>query len=131
VHGHARPERGEVDVRRADDRPELPIGSGVHWALLTGPEEGDIELLSTTYDVGGASSEDGALLTHAGRETGLIVSGVLHVTVEPATYELGPGDSISFDSTVPHRFWNEGPQPVRAVWLNVGRGRGRAGRITH
>jgi mannose-6-phosphate isomerase-like protein (cupin superfamily) len=34
---------------------------------------------------------------------------------------LGPGDSISFDSTVPHRLTNPGDEPVRGVWVVVGR----------
>jgi len=34
---------------------------------------------------------------------------------------LGPGDSISFDSTVPHRLTNIGDEPVHGVWFVVGR----------
>jgi len=27
------------------------------------------------------------------------------------------GDSIAFDSTTPHRYWNETDEEVRAVWF--------------
>ena len=30
---------------------------------------------------------------------------------------LHEGDSIAFDSQLPHRFWNETPAEVRAVWF--------------
>jgi hypothetical protein len=36
-------------------------------------------------------------------------------------YELEPGDSIAFDSVVPHRFWTVGDVPTRVAWTIVGR----------
>jgi transcriptional regulator with XRE-family HTH domain len=116
-------------VARAGERRPIQMGAGVRWELLADGAAPDLELLRLTYEPGGTSSEDGTLLTHAGRETGLIVSGVMHVTVEDTTHVLGPGDSISFDSSLPHRFWNEGTEPVHAVWLNVGRHAGGAARV--
>ena len=34
---------------------------------------------------------------------------------------LAPGDSVSFDSTTPHRLHNDGREPVTAVWVVVNR----------
>ena len=51
----------------------------------------------------------------------MILSGTLEVTVGFDHYALGPGDSISFDSTVPHHLMNRGDEPVRGVWVVVGR----------
>jgi transcriptional regulator with XRE-family HTH domain len=125
--GAVRP--GATVVRHADDRPAVPIGAGVHWQLLEHRSEPELELLLLDYEPGATSSEDDAMLTHAGSEAGIVLSGTLVITVDGATYRLGPGDSISFDSSVPHRFVNPGDEPVRAVWLNVGRGSGAAGRV--
>jgi mannose-6-phosphate isomerase-like protein (cupin superfamily) len=36
-------------------------------------------------------------------------------------FSLGPGDSIAFDSTQPHRLWNLGDVPVKGIWFVVGR----------
>ena len=36
-------------------------------------------------------------------------------------YELGPGGSIAFDSSSPHRLWTVGDEPVHAVWVVIGR----------
>ncbi|HEY1593809.1 MAG TPA: cupin domain-containing protein, partial [Thermoleophilaceae bacterium] len=58
---------------------------------------------------------------HAGREYGLVTSGALKVTVGHEEYELLPGDSICFDSAVPHRLENMGDEPARAIWLVIGR----------
>jgi quercetin dioxygenase-like cupin family protein len=45
------------------------------------------------------------------------VSGSLTVQVGFETTVLHAGDSIAFDSVVPHRFWNSTPEEVRAVWF--------------
>jgi uncharacterized cupin superfamily protein len=34
---------------------------------------------------------------------------------------LGPGDSLAFDATIPHRFWNAGDVAVRSVWFVLDR----------
>ncbi|HEY4727581.1 MAG TPA: XRE family transcriptional regulator [Actinomycetes bacterium] len=36
-------------------------------------------------------------------------------------HELGPGDSISFPATTPHRLGNHGSEPAVAVWCILGR----------
>ncbi len=34
---------------------------------------------------------------------------------------LGPGDSVSFESTLPHRLHNAGSEVVTAVWIVLDR----------
>ena len=81
----------------------------------------DIAFLYVVYEIGGSSSPNGALMNHGGRECGLVLSGWLEVSVGADTYELGPGDSVAFDSTIPHRVRNIGTEPVHAVWFGIGR----------
>jgi hypothetical protein len=50
-----------------------------------------------------------------------VVSGTLHVTIGFEDYVLGPGDSISIDSMIPHRLSNPGPEPVHGIWFVLGR----------
>jgi len=45
----------------------------------------------------------------------------LGVTIGFQDYELGPGDSVSLDSTTPHRLYNRGTEPVHAIWFVLGR----------
>ena len=72
--------------------------------------------------MGGSSASDEKLMRHPGREYGLVLEGRLGVLLGFDRYSLGPGDSIAFDSTQPHRLWNEGDVPVRGIWFVVGRG---------
>lgn len=112
----------EKHVQRARSRSAIDLETGVRWERLTPPhEDHDIAFLYVIYEVGGSSSPDGSLMSHGGREYGLVLSGWLQVTVGSETYELGPGDSICFDSTVPHRVSNIGAEPVHGVWLGIGR----------
>jgi quercetin dioxygenase-like cupin family protein len=51
-----------------------------------------------------------------------VLSGRLRVSLGfDEEHELGPGDSIAFDSLRPHRLENAGDEPVHAVWFVAGR----------
>jgi transcriptional regulator with XRE-family HTH domain len=108
-------------VQRASTRTALELETGVRWERLTPQADPDADFLYVVYDVGGSSSQGGQAIRHSGREYGLVLSGTLQVTVGFDVYELGPGDSISFDSTVPHCLRTVGAEPVHGVWFVVGR----------
>jgi len=103
------------------ERAAIDLDSGVRWEELAATHEEGIDFLEAIYEVGGASTPDESLMRHHGREYGYIVSGTLNIQIGFQTYVLSPGDSIAFDSTTPHRFFNEGDVPVHAIWFVVGR----------
>jgi transcriptional regulator with XRE-family HTH domain len=109
-------------VVRGDERKAIELDSGVRWERLTAVTERDVDFLYVVYRVGGASCAENSLIRHAGREYGHVIKGRLGVTVGFDTHELGPGDSIAFDSTVPHRLFNAGDEPAEGIWFVVGRG---------
>jgi len=41
----------------------------------------------------------------------------LNVQIGFSEAQLGAGDSLAFDSRIPHRFWNSSHDEVRAVWF--------------
>jgi transcriptional regulator with XRE-family HTH domain len=114
-------EAEEPHVQRAARRKTLELESGVRWERLTSDPDRLADFLYVVYDVGGSSNRDDRAIRHSGREYGLVLSGTLEVTVGFDSYELGPGDSISFDSTVPHRLRNVGDEPAHGVWFVIGR----------
>ena len=94
----------------------------MRWERLTPTAEQDADFLYVVYEVGGASSREGTHMRHMGREYGLVLSGRLRVTIGfDEEHELGPGDSIAFESSRPHRLENAGSEPVEAIWFVVGR----------
>lgn len=114
--------RGPGYVQRHADQQSLSLGSGVRWELLTSEPNADVEFLRTTYDVGSESTPADALMRHSGHEYGTVIAGTLGVTVGFETHELQAGDSISFDSSTPHRLFNAGDDAATAIWVVVGRG---------
>jgi len=115
-------EAGATLVQRRDTRKGIELESGVRWERLTPTAEQDADFLYVVYEVGGASSREGTHMRHMGREYGLVLSGRLRVTIGfDDEHELGPGDSIAFESSRPHRLENAGSEPVEAIWFVVGR----------
>jgi transcriptional regulator with XRE-family HTH domain/mannose-6-phosphate isomerase-like protein (cupin superfamily) len=108
-------------VVRAEDRQSIHLGSGVTWERMSPDTEHGVDFLYVVYEVGGASAPERSLIRHGGREYGHLLSGRLAVTVGFETYELEPGDAISFDSTMPHRLFNIGDTTATAIWCVVGR----------
>jgi len=116
------PPAGAFDpvVRRGGGKT-IQLASGVQWERLTPQTPQDVDFLNVVYEVGSESCPEDSLMRHSGHEYGHLLSGRLGVTVGFDTYELGPGDSISFDSTMPHRLFTVGNEPVQAIWFVVGR----------
>jgi mannose-6-phosphate isomerase-like protein (cupin superfamily) len=101
------------------NRRSIELASGVKWEDLTATSDEELDFVLATYEVGGASTPDGSLMRHHGREYGYVLSGTLGVQIGFKDYELHRGDSIAFDSTRPHRLYNKGDTPVQAIWFVV------------
>jgi transcriptional regulator with XRE-family HTH domain len=108
-------------LQDAATRRRIRLASGVVWERLTTVSEPGVEFLHVTYDVGGASSPEDAYQRHNGHEWGFVLRGTLEVRIGFERYVLGAGDSISIDSSIPHRLANIGSVPVDAIWFVLGR----------
>ena len=125
-----RPAPTDVDappiVQRGCDRRIIDLASGVRWERLTPQSEAMTDFLEVIYSPGGHSTDERRPLRHDGREYGLIISGTLQANVGFESYELGPGDSIAFDSSTPHEYLNKTGDYVQAIWVVVHSEPGRA-----
>jgi transcriptional regulator with XRE-family HTH domain/mannose-6-phosphate isomerase-like protein (cupin superfamily) len=108
-------------VQRADRRHELRMDKAV-WGRLTADHDAENDFLHVVYSPGGESCPPDSLIHHRGVEYGCVISGTLGVQVGFAHYELGAGDSISFDSMTPHRLHNPADVDSVSIWMVVGRG---------
>ena len=86
---------------------------------FTTESEPGVEFLYVVYEVGGASSPEDAFQRHNGHEWGYVLSGTLQVTVGFRQYLLEAGDSLSLDSTTPHRLANVGDTPGTGLGLVI------------
>jgi transcriptional regulator with XRE-family HTH domain len=113
--------RAPIPVLRVADRSAIQLESGVRWERLTARTEKGVEFLYTVYDAGGESAPESAPIDHGGREFGIVVKGALEVTVGDEQFTLTAGDTVFFDSTIPHRLHNASTEDVHAIWVVLGR----------
>jgi transcriptional regulator with XRE-family HTH domain/mannose-6-phosphate isomerase-like protein (cupin superfamily) len=113
-------------LQRGCDRRIIDLASGVRWERLTPQSEAMTDFLEVIYSPGGHSTDERRPLRHDGREYGLVISGTLTANVGFESYELGPGDSIAFDSSTPHEYLNKTGDYVHAIWVVVHSEPGRA-----
>lgn len=108
-------------VQRKDARKVIKLAGGVRWERLTPTPDKEIEFLYVVYDVGAASCDEDSLIRHGGTEYAYMISGRLGVRIGFETFELGPGDAISWDAQMPHRLWTIGRKPAVAIWVVLNR----------
>jgi transcriptional regulator with XRE-family HTH domain len=60
-------------------------------------------------------------VTHDGFEYAYLLEGTLTIEIENVSYELQPGDLISYSSRRRHRIWNRSNVKARALWFNISR----------
>lgn len=116
---HAEAERSPV-VRRNERRSLHAPATGegeitaIHELLTPGFDQ---MLEAVWVEAPPGYSTEATPFSHAGEEFGLVLSGQHEVHVDGRTYVLGPGDSVSYPSTLPHWYRNPGPEPVTAIWV--------------
>ncbi|MFE7423950.1 MULTISPECIES: helix-turn-helix domain-containing protein [unclassified Streptomyces] len=103
-------------LTRPEERVELTRAGveGVTYTLLNPKHGGKLEMMMLEVAPGASSGTDPH--THGGEEVGLLLSGELDYWVGGVHHRLQPGDCVSFDSSLPHRYSNPGNVPAVCVW---------------
>lgn len=109
----------ERQVVRRGSRECITLEGGVQWSLLTSEVHDGMSFILVTYPPGSSSSSGRQLVRHDDNEYFYVLQGVLHVRLAFEQTELRAGDSMSFDSSIPHRFENRTTEPVSGVWCIV------------
>jgi transcriptional regulator with XRE-family HTH domain len=104
---------------RPAERQVLRLDSGVTWERLGSLSAHAVDFLLVTYAPGGSSSSTGDLMRHPGAEYGFLLSGELVLTLGFEDILVRPGDAVSFDSTTPHRYRNDGTEPAVGLWYVI------------
>ncbi len=104
-----------VIVSRAGGRRRFERG-GHRFEELTPPLPGQradvsLHILSVGATTGGP--DDPPIHEPGSRETAVVLTGVVALTVEGTRHELHAGDSVTFDADLPHHFENDGEEQAR------------------
>jgi transcriptional regulator with XRE-family HTH domain len=108
------PEAERDLVVRRTRRRRLDYSAGVVDELLSPNLAGALELLSCRFPPGASSGDEP--YTHAGEEAGVVIRGRLELWVDGRTLTLEAGDSFGFQSALPHRYRNPGPDETEVIW---------------
>ncbi|AYY13195.1 XRE family transcriptional regulator [Actinobacteria bacterium YIM 96077] len=113
------PDRGRRvgPVVQPAQREVLTLDSGVTWERLGQVPGAHVDFLRITYEPGSTSAGNGRLMRHPGVEYGYVVHGELVLTLGFDEHRLVPGDAVSFDSTTPHGYRNDGMEPAVGIWF--------------
>lgn len=106
-----------VAVSRASGRRRNRRG-GHRFEELTPPLPGqraDVSLHALEPGAGTGGRGDPPMHEPGSRETAVVLEGSLVLVVDGTRYELGAGDSVTFDADLPHHFENEGEDPTRFI----------------
>lgn len=104
-----------VAVSRAGERRRYERG-GHRFEELTPPLPGqraDVSLHTLKAGATTGGSDDPPMHEPGSRETAVVLTGVLALTVDGTRHELHAGDSVTFDADLPHHFENDGGEQAR------------------
>lgn len=102
-------------VRKRERKGLLYPGSNISYQLLSPDLQGKTEFLMISAPPSSSTGEEPFI--HEGQESGIILQGTMEVWVGDIKTILEEGDSITFDSSQPHRWSNCGHDELIAVWV--------------
>jgi transcriptional regulator with XRE-family HTH domain len=109
-------------VVRASERPSLATpDANAAVTEVDGGTSRDIRVLEVATPPGVRTGEH----AHTGDEHHLVLGGRYRMTQGEHTYELGPGDYLAWDASVPHDVENIGHEPGRLLLIYARHARGQ------
>jgi transcriptional regulator with XRE-family HTH domain len=106
-------------VVRAAERPRLAEGLGGNASEVDGGTARDLRIIETIVPPGASTG----VHAHTGDEHHLVLSGRFRMTQGEHVTELGPGDYLAWDPTIPHDVENIGKAPGRLLLIYPRHGR--------
>ena len=102
-----------ISVVRKGERKKMIMPWGAMYEMLCPDLQHKIEFIYLHYPAGTTAKEQ---YTHDGEECGVVLEGTFKGTFGAKEVILEPGDSIYYDSTIPHYWETVGDTDVRAIW---------------
>jgi transcriptional regulator with XRE-family HTH domain len=110
-----RPHQERVQLCRSDERSLVQL-DGYSYQTLVQASRRRLDLFILTLEPGDEPVRPP--LAHYGEECGVVTAGRMEVHVGDELHVLEEGDSIWFDSTLPHTFRAAGGTPCTSIWTN-------------
>ena len=111
-----------ISVVHPAHRSRLDMAAGVVWERLAATPETSVSFMKIVYKPGASSADTEEFSRHSGYEYGYVTLGQLEVRVGGEVFLLNEGESLGFDSSIPHLFRNPGTVEMHGIWFVHGRG---------
>jgi transcriptional regulator with XRE-family HTH domain len=103
-------------VRNEERQSIRNIGDGIDIYLLSSPDTNNqMEPLLFRFNENAHSGESS--YRHFGQEFVIVIKGSMEIDLNDNKYLLNKGDSIYFNSSVPHSFRNTAKGETEAIWV--------------
>lgn len=106
----------KLSVTRPGTRHTLEMDSGVIWNQLADNTGAGLDFIEIIYPPHASSTNDKRMLQHAGFEFGYLLEGELEITLGFEVFTLRTGESVGFDSAMPHLLANKTDFVARGIW---------------
>lgn len=83
-------------------------------SLLSPSLDHQLELIMIKAEPGGNSGDE--YYSHEGEECGFVLQGSLTIEMLDKKFVLNEGDSITFKSSTPHKWYNSGDETSLSIW---------------
>ncbi|HEX9037267.1 MAG TPA: XRE family transcriptional regulator [Ktedonobacterales bacterium] len=110
--------QGKHVVRRDQRRQLMQPGGQWRDYLMTPNLQGRLQVIWSVIEPGGGSGDE-AYAHDSDEECVVILRGRLEFWVGQDHYTLDEGDSIVFESRIPHRNVNPGPDRAEVLWITT------------
>ena len=102
-----------ISIVRKNKRKKLIMPWGASHEMLCPDFQRKIEFIFLNYPAG---TKVDALYEHDGEECGIVLEGTFKGIIGDQQIILQPGDSIYYDSSIPHAWEAIGDTKVKAIW---------------
>lgn len=103
-------------VLRREARERLAFGRLGRKSLLTAKPFGHLEVVVAEFEPGGSTGEEP--YTHGdSEEVFVVLTGTVQLQLDTSLHELGPGDSVQYRSSTPHRVANAGEEAAEVMFV--------------
>ena len=113
---------GASFIARAGQRPCIAAGGNKDAAGVTLERlvpHGKGQLLQGNIHIVAPGGGSMGPMQHDGDEFGYVLEGGFELRIDATLHELGPGDSFTFPSHLPHTYRNPGTGLTRVIWINT------------
>lgn len=112
---HEEPQEEQMIIRNGEHRTIVMHNDSSHYKLLH-PSKDDRMLDMMVITLKSGYTYDKKAIGHEGEECGYVLKGTLTVYLNGKDYVLKEGDSIYFDSSLPHKYINNGEEDCISIW---------------